>query len=221
MSTGESTQDPQLWMPLVARIAAGDRNAEAELVRCFRPGIVALTRRHCRPGDPAVEDIVQDVICHLLEQLRRDTIKDPQALPAYIRTAVVNACTSEYRRRRLRAEAVPLEEAMMLAPESEDPAEAFQARDTALAIRQLVAEMPVQRDREVLVRFYLHESDKDAICDDLGIDSGHFHRVIWRARERFRSLLIRAGLVPEGGTIGPVTTPDSADARREDGQRST
>src|SRR5690606_25988802 len=109
----------------------------------------------------------------------------PHALPAYIRAAVVNACTSEYRRRRLRAESVPFDELMLVAPESDDPAVAFQSQRIALAIRQLVSEMPVRRDREVLVRFYLQDTDKARICDELGIDSGHFHRVIYRARERF------------------------------------
>ena len=207
-------------MPLVGRIAAGDRLAEARLIEQFRPGIHALARRHCRPGDPAVDDVVQDVICHLLEQLRRDSIKDPRALPAYIRTAVVNACTSEYRRRRMRAESVPLDDEVMATPDSQDPAVAFQNQRVALAIRQLVAEMPDKRDREVLVRFYLNEADKDRICADLGIDVGHFHRVIYRARERLRTLLIGAGIVPEGETSAPLPTPDILESRRDGGQRS-
>ncbi len=207
-------------MPLVGRIAAGDRLAESRLIEQFRPGIHALARRHCRPGDPAVDDVVQDVICHLLEQLRRDSIKDPRALPAYIRTAVVNACTSEYRRRRMRAESVPLDDEVMATPDSQDPAVAFQNQRVALAIRQLVAEMPVKRDRELLVRFYLNEADKDRICADLGIDVGHFHRVIYRARERLRTLLIGAGIVPEGETSAPVPTPDILESRRDGGQRS-
>lgn len=208
------------WLPLVGRIAAGDRLAESRLIEQFRPGIHALARRHCRPGDPAVDDVVQDVICHLLEQLRRDSIKDPRALPAYIRTAVVNACTSEYRRRRMRAESVPLDDEVMATPDSQDPAVAFQNQRVALAIRQLVAEMPVKRDRELLVRFYLNEADKDRICADLGIDVGHFHRVIYRARERLRTLLIGAGIVPEGETSAPLPTPDILESRRDGGQRS-
>ena len=220
MNGGKPDQGHDAWLPLVARIAAGDRPAEAQLVAHFRAGIHALARRHCRPGDPAVDDVVQDVICHLLERLRRNSMEDPRALPAYIRTAVVNACTSEYRRRRLRAESVPFDETMLLAPASDDPAEAFQSQCVALAIRQLVSEMPVRRDREVLVRFYLNETDKARICDELGIDSGHFHRVIYRARERFRTLLARAGIVPEGGTSAPVSTPAPLEVRRGGGQRS-
>lgn len=209
------------WLPLVARIAAGDRRAEARLIDHFREGILTLTRRHCRPNDPAVDDIVQDVVCNILERLRQGAMNDAHALPAYIRTTVVNACTSEYRRRRLRGESVPYDEEDLIAPDLDDPAEAFQAQHVALAIRQLVSEMPVRRDRELLVRFYLNESDKSQICSDLGIDSGHFHRVIHRARERFRKLLVRAGLVPDGGETNTlVVAPDPMKVRAEGGQRS-
>jgi RNA polymerase sigma-70 factor (ECF subfamily) len=220
VSTGKANEGQETWLPLVGRIAAGDRQAEGQLIGQFRAGIYALARRHCRPGDPAVDDVVQDVICHLLEQLRRGSIKDPRALPAYIRTSVVNACTSEYRRRRMRAESVPLDDVVMIAPDAHDPAIAFQNQRVALAIRQLVAEMPVQRDRELLVRFYLNEADKERICAELGIEAGHFHRVIYRARERFRTLLVRAGLVQEGGTTAPLPTPETQEVRRDGGQRS-
>lgn len=217
---GMESSQGNAWLPLVALIAAGDRRAEAQLIDHFRDGIYALTRRHCRPNDPAVDDIVQDVVCNILERLRQDAIKDAQALPAYIRTTVVNACTSEYRRRRLRGESVPYDELSMPAPDSDDPAEAFQSQHVALAIRQLVSEMPVRRDRELLVRFYLNGLDKAQICDELGIESGHFHRVIHRARERFRTLLVRAGIVPDGETNTAAATPNRLKVRVDSGQWS-
>lgn len=213
-------QNAAAWLSWVPRIAAGDREAEAKLVEHFVDGIVAITRRHCRPGDPAVDDIVQDVICHLLERLRQGALNDARALPAYIRTAVIHACTSEYRRRRLRGEAVPYTDTLLQAPDSDDPAVALPARYLALAIRQLVSEMPVRRDREVLVRFYLEEAGKERVCEELGIDSGHFHRVIHRARERFRALLTRAGILPEGGTIAAFVSPEDVEARSGGRKRS-
>ena len=53
--------------------------------------------------------------------------------------------------------------------------------------------MPTQRDREVVKRFYLDEEDKDAICRDLGLSALHFDKVIFRARQRMRSLLEARG----------------------------
>lgn len=69
-------------------------------------------------------------------------------------------------------------------PPSEPPA----------AIATLLGELSVPRDRELLRRFYLLEHDRDQVCAALGIDPGHFHRVIHRARQRFGEILARHGL---------------------------
>ena len=69
---------------------------------------------------------------------------------------------------------------------------------SASQLRQLVAtlleRLTVPRDREVLSRFYLQEQDKADVCRALGIDSEHFHRVVHRARGRFRDMLFEAGI---------------------------
>ena len=56
-------------------------------------------------------------------------------------------------------------------------------------MREVLKGLPAQRDRELIVGFYLDEEDKDALCQRFGISTLHFNRVIHRARERFRELL--------------------------------
>lgn len=55
-------------------------------------------------------------------------------------------------------------------------------------MRRVLAELPSDRDREILFRFYIAEDEKDSICRDLGLTSLHFNRVLFRARERYREL---------------------------------
>jgi hypothetical protein len=57
----------------------------------------------------------------------------------------------------------------------------------------MLEEMPATRDRELLVRFYLNDEEKDAICRELNLSQEHFNRVIFRARNRFRELLEQRG----------------------------
>jgi RNA polymerase sigma-70 factor (ECF subfamily) len=59
-------------------------------------------------------------------------------------------------------------------------------------VRKLLDELPVQRDREILIKTYLEDQDKSAICEALGVDSAHYNRVLFRAKERFRELLTTA-----------------------------
>jgi len=179
---------------LVSRIASGDRGAETDFVRLFERGVRVLVRRHCRPHDPVVDDLVLDVLSGVLERLRAGAIHDPAALPGYIQSAVVYSTSAEYRRRRPTQSDAAIES--MAGGES--PSSRFDAAQLAGLLRALLAEMPVERDREILRRFYLEEEDKVSVCRILNIDPGHFHRVMFRARERFRMLLEQAGI--QGGT---------------------
>ena len=53
---------------------------------------------------------------------------------------------------------------------------------------------PRARDREILVRFYLQEEEKDAICRDLALEADQFDKVLHRARARLKELLESHGL---------------------------
>jgi RNA polymerase sigma-70 factor (ECF subfamily) len=181
---------------LVRRVAAGERAAEAVLLARFGRGVRALARRHCRPNDPVAEDIAQDVLIGVLERIRAGAIVDPLALPAYLRTAVVHAASAEYRRRRDRGGTLPVDAVAELDNGEPGPPQRLDADQLAAALQRLLPELPVPRDREVLRRFYLLEQDKDAVCADLAIDEGHFHRVVHRARQRFREILTRHGIGP-------------------------
>ncbi|MGH8121161.1 MAG: RNA polymerase sigma factor [Rudaea sp.] len=175
---------------IVARIAAGDRSAEAEFVRRYQRGVLVLVRRHCRPGDPIVEDITQDILTRVIERLRAGAIRDAAALPAYLQASIVYATSAEYRSRR------PTEpvEAIEQLPGGDSPLIQVTADQLRQTLSELLAELPVARDRELLTRFYLDDEDKDDICRRLGIATEHFRRVAFRARERFRELLDRAGI---------------------------
>jgi len=175
---------------LVARIAGGDRVAESEFVRRFERGVRALVRRHCRPGDPIVDDLVQDVLTGVIERLRAGAIHDSGALAGYVQAAAVYATTAEYRRRRPTQSDATIENLA----DTDSPTARLEATQLSTALRTLLAEMPVARDREILARFYLDEQDKDDVCRALEIDPAHFHRVVFRARERFRALLEQAGI---------------------------
>jgi len=63
--------------------------------------------------------------------------------------------------------------------------------EEAAIVRRLIGELPTDRDRQLLLRFYVAEEEKESICADLGLDSLHFNRVLFRARHRFKELLER------------------------------
>lgn len=175
---------------LVKRISLGDQAAEREFVQLYIKGIRTLVRRYSRPGDPIVEDLTQDVLANVLVRLRDGALRDSSALPSYVHSAVMRTTSAEYRRRRAQDPEVALEQ---IAAE-ETPMKQVSNNQMKHILLELLSELPVQRDREILKRFYLDEQDKEDVCRQLGIDAEHFHRVVFRARGRLRSLLVEAGL---------------------------
>lgn len=176
---------------LVERIQAGDREAEAELIRCYARGVRAVVRHHCRPGESHVDDIAQDVLTQLLGRLRAGALLDPLALPHYLRVSIRHACMAHYRKAHNSAAATSEPESRS---RDDDPETSLHRQQLHGVIREVIAEMPIERDREVLRRFYLNDQDRDRVCVALGIDEAHFHRVVHRARNRLREALAKAGL---------------------------
>lgn len=56
-------------------------------------------------------------------------------------------------------------------------------------MRTLIGELGTERDRQILFRFYVAEHEKATICADLDLDLVHFNKVLFRAKQRFRTLL--------------------------------
>jgi DNA-directed RNA polymerase specialized sigma24 family protein len=64
------------------------------------------------------------------------------------------------------------------------------ARENAALVRQVLQELGNERDRQILLRFYLAEDDKERIAGDLGLSGLQFNRVLHRARQRYKELLV-------------------------------
>jgi DNA-directed RNA polymerase specialized sigma24 family protein len=61
-------------------------------------------------------------------------------------------------------------------------------RERSNLVRQVIEELGTSRDREILLRFYIAEEDKERISADFGLSSLQFNRVLHRARERYREI---------------------------------
>jgi RNA polymerase sigma-70 factor (ECF subfamily) len=139
-------------------------------------------------------DLLQDAVVTALQKLRAGEISDPSHLDGYVYRVALNHLRNHRRRNKLLAfnsddVSDPAEEA-----DSSRVAKEFEADQWARLVKQLLQEMPVVRDRELLVRFYLKEESKEDLCREFGLTELHFNRVIHRARDRFRELLQRRGL---------------------------
>ena len=176
---------------LVARIASGDRAAEADLVTRFQRGITLLARQHARPNEHRVADVVQTVLMNTIERLRAGALREAAALPGYLRTSVLNEVTAMYRSKASISgdDAAGADDAIAELATTDTPeARATQAQ-LLRKVLQAIDGLAVPRDRELLIRFYVREESRDDVCAALGIDEAHFRRVLFRARERLHGVL--------------------------------
>lgn len=175
---------------IVARIRRGDAGAETELWERYCRGLLFLLRRRTRDPELA-QDLRQETFRIALEKLRKDGLDDPEKLAAYLRGIAVNLVSGDWRKRARQNTNADTEVVERTADSVSSVQDSLSRNETAALVRKLIEELDVERDREILMRFYIREDDKGSICTELAITSLHFNRVLFRARQRFRELYLR------------------------------
>jgi len=179
-----------------ARIAQGirdgDSGAETEMVERYSQGLGYLLTRRIG-DDERARDLLQETFLIAFEKLRSIELDNPERLAGYLRGIAIRVAMNAGRRRN--REPYPMEiEAVAAIPDSEPRQYQHIAKEQTLsAVHTLLESMPVKRDRELLIRLYVYDQDKREICRALGLDSLHFNRVLFRAKDRFRKILERSG----------------------------
>lgn len=145
-------------------------------------------------GSPEVAaDLLHDAIVTALQKLQSGEISDEAHLDGYVYRVALNHYRNLRRKDRFVTPSATETEAIVDAHPSSRPVELVESAEWARLVSKLLAEVTPARDREILVRFYLREEDKNALCREFGLSELHFNRVVYRARDRFRELLQQRG----------------------------
>ena len=191
VETPDHALEAQLSTELVKRIGQGDRRAEEELVRRYQRGLIYLLKR--RTGDPQLAlDIAQETFRIAIEKLRRSPLDQVERVSGFLRGTALNLVSAEVRKNARRATSADSDAVELAADDTAGPFDNVSAEQVQRLVRTLLDELPVQRDREILIRTYLEDEDKSSICEALSVDSAHYNRVLFRAKQRFRELLLSA-----------------------------
>src|SRR3954453_20044662 len=188
---------------LAARIQARDRRAEERVVEIYGRSVAVLLDRHTN-GRPEAEDLFQDTFRTGLEKLRRGELREPAKLPAFLAQIARSLAIEHYRkltRRRTDADSDAVLAAV--APDA-GPLSGLLAKENAALVRQVLQELGNERDRQILLRFYLAEDDKERIAGDLGLTGLQLTRVPPRPRQRYKELLPER--LGRAGRAAAVTT---------------
>ena len=166
---------------LVRASADGDEAAWNELVRRFAPRVMAVIRSYrLAPAD--AEDVYQTVWLKLVENL--DGLRDPEALPGWLRSTTMHECIRQLERRRRTVPVDPQSDEAVNQPGADDIEAAAMRAELRQALRAGFAELSEQ-DRALLRLYALAEPYKD-VSELLQMKTGSIGPTIGRSLERLR-----------------------------------
>jgi RNA polymerase sigma-70 factor, ECF subfamily len=176
-----------------SRIANSITDPMEQLATVYReyPALRALILRRVQDPELAA-DILQDAAVTTLEKLRAGEIAQPSGIGGYLYRVALNHWRNFRRKDRTEVWSPEDLESLPDGDDNPDVAGIDRARWAADA-RGMLEKLRNPRDRQLLVRFYLHDECKESICSSLGLSDKHFNRVLFRALKRLRALLERCG----------------------------
>lgn len=172
---------------LAARVARGDRHAETTFVRRYQRAVALVLQTRVTPD--RVHDLTQETFIVVIARLRDNGIHDPQRIGGFVRQTAINLANSD-RRKYLRQRTDNDNDSIEIVVDPAlGPVDSLELDELASTISELMDELPMQRDRELLQRYLVHDEEKPALCLRYGLSSEHFDRVLHRARVRLKELL--------------------------------
>ena len=191
----ESLEEPEIATDLVRRIGEGDRSAESELVDRYQQRIRFVLLRQMPRHRHDVDDVLQNTLETVLMRLRKRGIDDPSRLGGFIYGIAKNLRLSNLRDHdKHDRDTDPELLATLPDKTTRDPEQLVAGNETTQMVRQLLDELGKSkgrpRDREVLIRLYINQQDRQEICRELGIAPAHLRRVVHRAKQRLKALML-------------------------------
>jgi RNA polymerase sigma-70 factor (ECF subfamily) len=164
----------------------------AALIEKNYVGLRMLVARRCRDQHVGA-DLLNEAVCTTWAKWQAGKIERPEQIAGYVLQVTMNLLRNHRRaiaeRPEKRADAAKLHE---LQSEGEPGDETIE-REIASQVKNVIRGMSSQRDRAILVRFYLDEEDKETLCRELGLTALQFDKILHRARGRLRKLLESGG----------------------------
>jgi RNA polymerase sigma-70 factor, ECF subfamily len=172
------------WASLVRRIQEGQDGAQEELYQLFARSIRFHLCRQLGPNE--LEDRVHDTFVIVIQAIRRGDLREPERLMGFIRTVVRRQISSyieqTIHRRREQGE---LDHGTFSMVDRDSSPEQRAIDQQRREMMEGILGRLGSRDREILIRFYLHEQTQEEICDQMGLSETQFRLLKSRAKAKF------------------------------------
>ena len=171
------------------RLCSGDFRTESHFVAYFSE-LIQLKLRSRVNSSHTVEDLRQEIFARVFVALRsKGRLRQPERLGAFVNSVCNNVLLEHY---RSSSREDPLEEeASANVPDpSLDVVAILSHKEMEQRVRQVLDELS-ERDRRLLREIFLEERDKDAVCQDFGVDRDYLRVLLHRAKQAFKAVYLK------------------------------
>jgi RNA polymerase sigma-70 factor (ECF subfamily) len=171
------------WKALVDQIKAGQDAGMEHLYKLFSRGIRYYLCRQLGPQE--LEDKVHDTFLIVVNAIKRGDLREPERLMGFVRT-VVRRQVAAYIEQAVhtRREQADLETGITVADRKRNPEQEAMLKQKAELMKSALEALS-QRDRDILIRFYLYEQTQEQICREMCLTETQFRLLKSRAKAKF------------------------------------
>jgi RNA polymerase sigma-70 factor (ECF subfamily) len=178
-----SVPDYQDWADVVKRVQIGDSAAMEELYDLLSRGPFRAIRR--RLGSQDAFDKTHDVFVTMVDAIQQGKLREPKRLLGFARVVARRMSTRHLsagsRHRRVGED---IGDNSRIQDQGKPPDIVFEDLQNRKIIQETLRALP-ERQREILIRFYIHEHSPEKICSEMQLTSTQFRLLKSRAKARF------------------------------------
>jgi RNA polymerase sigma factor (sigma-70 family) len=172
---------------LVAGVQAGEAVALEQLYKLFSKGLRYYLCRQLGPQD--LEDKVHDTFLIVVKAIQQGDLREPERLMGFVRTVSrrkVAACIEQNVLSR-RKEENSVGAGSNAADSQKNPEQEAISRQRSQLMKSSLEQLS-ERDREILMRFYLQEQPMEQICQEMALTYTQFRLTKSRAKAKFGAI---------------------------------
>jgi RNA polymerase sigma factor (sigma-70 family) len=177
---------PVGWDVLVDQIKAGQDAGLERLYALFHRGFRYYLVRQLGPRD--MEDKIHDTFLLVVKAIQRGDLREPECLMGFVKT-VLRRQVAAYIEQAVhtRRDLTDLEIGAYIADRVDNPEQQAIRRQRAELMRNALSAL-CERDRTILVRFYLQEHTQEQICREMSLTETQFRLSKSRAKAKFGAI---------------------------------
>ena len=175
------------------RLQDRDALTENHFAEYFRD-LLQIKLRSRLNSRQAIEDVQQETFLRVLVAIRSETgIREPEKLGAFVNSVCNNVLWEFYR--SVSRNPNDGNERSEVADQTVDLDGFLVSKQTSEHVRRVLDQLP-ERDRRLLRTVFFEDKDKDAVCDEFGVDRDYLRVLLHRAKQSFRAAYEREEATP-------------------------